>query len=121
MRAGQAAIARKDGPSAVLMVASARSQLGLIYERYQAPSLSEERALIRNADLDLASIQNDLRANDAMAAMRLALWPGQAAILAEKLQANEGKSLFDPASSPPPSTARGKQMPSSKCYSRSGA
>lgn len=96
MRAGQAAITRKDGPSAVLMVASARSQLGLIYERYQAPSLSEERALIRNADLDLASIQNDLRAGDAMAAMRLALWPGQAAILTEKLQANEDKSLFDP-------------------------
>jgi hypothetical protein len=95
MRAGEAAIARKDAATAVLMVASARTQLGLIYERYQAPALSAERVLLRDADLDLASIQDDLRAGNAMAAMRLALWPGQAAILTSKLQVREDKSLFD--------------------------
>jgi hypothetical protein len=53
-------------------------------------------ALLRDADLDLASIQNDLRERDAAAAMRLALWPGQAATLTAKLQVDEDKSLFDP-------------------------
>ena len=96
IRAAEAAIARKDSATAVLMVASARTQLGLVYERYQAPALSDERALLRGADLDLASIQNDLRANDTNAAMRLALWPGQADALTKKLQAGEDKSLFDP-------------------------
>jgi hypothetical protein len=96
MRAGQAAMARKDAATAVLMVASARTQLGLIYERYQARSLEKERALLKDADLDLAAIQNNLRAGDAMGAMRLALWPGQAGVLVRKLQAGEDKSLFAP-------------------------
>ena len=95
MRAAQAAISRKDAATAVLMVASARTQLGLIYERYQAPTLDKERALLRDADLDLAAIQNNLRAGDAMGAMRLALWPGQASVLAGKIQVSEDKSLFD--------------------------
>ena len=96
MRAGEAAVARKDAPTAVMMVASARTQLGLIYERYQAPALSDERVLLRDTDLDLASIQDDLRAGNAMAAMRLAMWPAQANILTRKLAAREDKSLFDP-------------------------
>jgi hypothetical protein len=97
MRAAAAAIARKDAPTAILMVASARTQLGLIHERYQASALSNERAALRTADLDLASIQNDLRAGDGGAALRLALWPGQAAALTRTLQAREDKSLFNPA------------------------
>lgn len=97
MRAAQQAAARKDAPTAILMVASARTQLGLIYERYQAPALSAEHNLLRDADLDLASIQSDLRAGDAVADMRLALWPAQAAALVKKLKANQKKSLFDPA------------------------
>ena len=96
MHAAEAAIARNDAATAVLMVASARSQLGLVYERYQSPALSEDRAFLREADLDLAAIQNNLRAGNAMAAMRLALWPGEAAILTKKLQASEDKSLFNP-------------------------
>lgn len=96
MRAAEAAIARKDAPTAVLMVASARTQLGLIYERYQAPRFSAERAALRQADLDLASIQDDLRSSNAVAPMRLALWPGQAATLTGKLQSGEDMSLFDP-------------------------
>jgi hypothetical protein len=96
MRAGQVAIARKDVATAVLMVASARTQLGLIYERYQAPSLERERALLRGADMDLAALQNNLRAGDAMGAMRLALWPDQASALSRKLQPGEDRSLFAP-------------------------
>ena len=96
MRAGAAAIGHKDAPTAVLMVASARTQLGLIYERYQAPALSAERAALRDADLDLASIQNDLRAGGTGAALRLALWPGQSAALIKTLQPREEKSLFNP-------------------------
>ena len=95
MHAAEAATARKDAATAVLMAASARTQLGLIYERYQAPVLSGERALLRQADLDLASIQNDLRAGDSMAAMRLALWPSQASELTRKLETREAESLFD--------------------------
>jgi hypothetical protein len=47
MHAAEAAAVRKDGATAVLMVASARTQLGLIYERYQAPALAGERASAR--------------------------------------------------------------------------
>lgn len=94
MRAAGAAIARKDAAAAILMVASARTQLGLIYERYQG--LTEERAALRDADLDLAAIQNNLRAGDAASPMRLALWPSQAAVLTGKLQARENLSLFEP-------------------------
>jgi len=97
LHTAEAAIARNDGATAILMVASARSQLGLVYERYQSPSLSKERTLLREADLDLAAIQNNLRASNTMAAMRLALWPGQAAILVKKLQPGEDKSLFNSA------------------------
>jgi len=97
MRAGAAAAAHKDAPAAILMVASARTQLGLIHERYQAPALSNERAALRAADLDLASIQNDLRAGDAGAALRLALWPGQAVALSRTLGPSEARSLFNPA------------------------
>jgi hypothetical protein len=97
MRAAGAAMAHKDAATAILMVASARTQLGLIHERYQAPALWAERAALRRADLDLASIQNDLRAGDTDAPMRLALWPGEAAGLIKVLQAGEAKSLFNPA------------------------
>lgn len=97
MRAAAAAMAHKDAPTAILMVASARTQLGLIHERFSAPALGHERAALRGADLDLASIQNALRAGDGGAALRLALWPGQAAALTRTLQARESKSLFDPA------------------------
>ena len=95
MAAAKAAAARKDAASAVLMVASARTQLGLIFERYAGPALAGERAALRDADLDLAAIQNNLRAGDAMAQMRLALWPNQAASLVRKLQPGESRSLFD--------------------------
>ena len=97
MRAAGAAMARKDAPTAILMVASARTQLGLIHERYQASALSNERAALRRADLDLAAIQNDLRAGDADASMRLALWPAQAAALTRTLQPRQAQSLFNPA------------------------
>jgi len=97
MRAAAAATMRKDAATAILMVASARTQLGLIHERYSAPALASERAALHTADLDLASIQNDLRAGDPGAALRLALWPGQAAALTKTLQAREAKSLFNPA------------------------
>jgi hypothetical protein len=96
-KAAGAALARKDGPVAILMVSSARSQLGLVYERYQAPALAGERAALRSADLDLASLQNGIRAGSPDVTARLAIWLGEAETLTRRLAPGEESSLFNPA------------------------
>ena len=93
--AARAALAHKDASTAVLMVSSARSQLGLVYERYQAPALAAERAALKGADLDLASMQDGIRAGKPAMTDRLAIWQVQAGTLTRQLAANEQISLFD--------------------------
>jgi hypothetical protein len=95
--AAGAALARKDVPTAVLMISSARTQIGLIYERYNAPGLGGERTALHAADLDLAAIQEGMRGGKPDIAVRMTAWIIQAQALTRKLVQNEGKSLFDPA------------------------
>ena len=96
-RAARAALARKDGPTAILMLSSARSQLGLVFERYQGPALAGERAALRSADLDLASLQEEIRAGRPNSVDRLAIWLGEAEALTRRLAPGEESSLFIPA------------------------
>jgi hypothetical protein len=71
--------------------------LGLIYERYQSPRLNAEKVALRDADLDLESVQDGIRAGHPDAASRLAIWQADAAGLRRKLAAGEDQSLFNPA------------------------
>jgi len=95
--AAGAAFAHKDVPTALLMISSARTQIGLIYERYDAPDLAGERTALHAADLDLAAIQEGLRTSRPDTVVRLTAWIVQARALTNKLVQSEGKSLFDPA------------------------
>ncbi len=95
--AAGAALGHRDGPTAVLMLSSARSQLGLIYERYQAPGLAADRAALHSADLDLASLQDGIRAGSLDVVVKLAIWTAQAEFLTRRLKPEEEVSLFNPA------------------------
>ena len=95
-KAAGAALAHKDGPTAILMLSSARTQLGLVNERYAAPSLAPERAALGAADLDLASIQDGIRAGRPDMAARVAVWTAQASALTKRLAQHQDRSLFNP-------------------------
>lgn len=95
--AADAALMRKDGPTALVMIASARTQLGLIDERYAGPGLDRERAALTQADLDLRAAQDAIRGGGQDAAARLALWQTRAKALTAQLARRENRSLFDPA------------------------
>jgi hypothetical protein len=86
-----------DAPTAVVMVASARSRLGLIDERYADPALAGERQAIRAADRRLAAAQDALRARDPQASAELARWLDDSRALEADLAAREPASLFNPA------------------------
>jgi hypothetical protein len=81
----------------VLMVAAARSRLGLIDERYADPALAPERQAIRAADRRLAALQDQLRAHDPAAPAELARWTADSRPLEADLVAGEPASLFNPA------------------------
>ena len=95
-RAASAALAHKDGATAVLMVASARTQLGLIDERYALPGLAGEQSALHAADLDLASIQAGIRSGKPDMAARLAVWIAQSNDLSVTLGRRQDQSLFNP-------------------------
>ena len=97
IRAAQTQVAAGDAATAAVMVAGARSRLGLIDERYGAPSLAGERTALRAADRRLADAQAALRDHRADAPRRLAAWLADAGRLESELRATETKSLFDPA------------------------
>jgi hypothetical protein len=95
--AAKAEAAVGDAPTAVLMVASARSRLGLIDERFESPDIAEQRQAIRTADRRLAVAQDALRAHDPQAPAALARWLENSRTLEANLTAREAASLFNPA------------------------
>jgi len=97
VRAAQAEAARGDPATAVLMVASARSRLGLIDERYGAPALARPRADLRAASRELAQAQAALRGRHPDVATRLQAWLAASGPLEAELSAAEPASLFNPA------------------------
>ena len=94
--AARGALARGDRPTALLMGGAARSQLGLIYERYDAPGLEGDRDRLRTADRDLAGIAAAIRARDPRADRRLAAWTKASVRWAGRLERDEPRSLFAP-------------------------
>lgn len=88
------ALDRRDPDTAVLMAASARGQLGLIYERYDQPAATASRAALTAADADLAAAQARIRAHDAAAREDLILWLVHWRAAAASLSADEAGSLF---------------------------
>ena len=97
MRAAEAQAAAGDAATAVVMVANARSRLGLIDERYAAPSLAKPRAALRAADAGLAQAQSALRDHRTDAPQQLKAWLARSGSLEVELNAGERASLFNPA------------------------
>ena len=97
LKAALAALARRDSAAAALMVASARSQLGDINERYAGPDLVNEREQLRVASDELAAAETDARAGRWGASEDLTLWLAAEPAWAGAITAAEPKSLYDPA------------------------
>ena len=97
IRAAEAETTAGDAATAVVMVASARSRLGLIDERYAGASLARSRAALRAADHRLAEAQEALRGHRAEAPRLLAAWLADSRPLEIQLQARQKASLFNPA------------------------
>jgi hypothetical protein len=95
--AAQGEIALGDTPTAVVMLASARTRLGLIDERFAGPRLAASRAALRAADQRLARAQQGLRVGRAGVAAELDAWLAESRPLEARLAAQAGASLFDPA------------------------
>lgn len=94
--AAKGEIAAGDAPSAILMLAAARSRLGLIDERYAAPALAPLRAELRAADARLAADQQGLREGRAGVAAEIDGWLADSRGLEARLAAGAPGSLFDP-------------------------
>ncbi|TFU01350.1 hypothetical protein EUV02_13750 [Polymorphobacter arshaanensis] len=92
--AAQAALTSNDRDTAAVLLLAARSQLGLVNERYAGAALANDRALLRRADADLATALSAVRRGDTaqLDSWRAAL-PGWRATLA----AHENQSLYNPA------------------------
>ena len=97
VEAGAQALDRGDADTAVLMLAAARSRLGLIYERYDQPAAAGARALLTTADEDLAAVQTRIRAGGEVAGTRqaLAVWLVHLRQGAAVLARDEPGSLFN--------------------------
>ena len=96
LKAGQERIRAGDEASAILMVASARSRLGLIDERYAAPVLAKPRADLRAADRRLEAIQASLHDHRPGADREIATWLATSRGLEAELASKQRLSLFDP-------------------------
>jgi len=93
-QATQYALDGHDRLTARLMLASARSALGMIDERYAAPALARDRQLLRDADLELAAIQDAVDAGNPDASLRIAAWLARSPRWVEPLEHDEPLSLF---------------------------
>jgi hypothetical protein len=96
LSAARAAQARGDRPTAVLMVAAARTRLGLIDERYTDAGLAPERERLRAADARLAAAAQALREGRPQADADLAAWLRDAPPLETALIRAQPRSLFNP-------------------------
>jgi hypothetical protein len=94
MQATEFALDAHDPATARLMLASTRTALGMIDERYTAPALARDRRLLRNADLELAAIQDAVDAGNPDAPLRIAAWLAKMPRWIAPLERDEPLSLF---------------------------
>ncbi len=97
LMAAIAALDHGDGDSAALMVASARSQLGDIDERYAGPALAVERVALERAAADLGAAEADARRGATQAKTDLTVWLAGEPRWAQAVAAAHG-SLYEPRS-----------------------
>ncbi|MEO8000785.1 MAG: hypothetical protein ABI644_02835 [Arenimonas sp.] len=95
MQAAQFSIDAKDPGTTRLMLASARSVLGMINERYAGPELASDRRLLSDADLELAAIQQALDNGADDVPLRIIAWQTRMPRWTKKLEHNESLSLFN--------------------------
>ena len=97
VRTARLALVRGDRATAALMLGSARSQLGLIYERYDGPALDHDREALRNSDSALAALAEAVREGDPAADRHIQAWLDDAHGWSSRIERDEPKSLFNPA------------------------
>ena len=96
VRAAGAALERKDPATAAFLVQAARTQLSLIYERYDQPASARSRALLHAASFDLEAAQDAIHAGDPRVGDRLAVWLAQTPGWQSVVEREEPQSLFNP-------------------------
>ena len=99
-RAVQTAIAAldaRDPATAAFLVDAARSQLGLVYERYDQPQSNTARASLHAADLQLVAAVADVRSGDPGARGKLAAWLAELPAWTTVVEREEPQSLFNVA------------------------
>jgi len=90
------ALEARDRVAARLMLAGARHALGQIDERYAAPGLARDRALLIAADRELAALQDAVDRGDPDVRRRLDAWRKAMPRWTGPLERDERLSLFDP-------------------------
>lgn len=85
-----------DGAAARLMVSAARSELGLIDERYALPGLASQAAPLRRAAAALGAIERRMTADPAGTFAALERWQHSAAAWQVPLRRSEVRSLYNP-------------------------
>ena len=96
VRVAAEALDRGDRPTAVAMLAAARSQLGLANERYDAPDAAPVRAALATASVDLADSISAIRAGKTDANVGLIAWLAREPAWGRVVIAQEPGSLFNP-------------------------
>jgi len=91
-----AALDRKDAPTAAFLTEAARTPLGLIDERYDAPQSADARAALRAADLELAAAADAIRAGAPHARERLVAWLAGEPVWMRIVEREAPESLFNP-------------------------
>ncbi|MEO7251044.1 MAG: hypothetical protein ABIW30_00370 [Arenimonas sp.] len=94
-QAAQFAMDAGDPATARLMLASARTELGLIDERYAAPVLGRDRQRLREADFDLAAIQQAIDSGKTDTTLRIAAWLADLPRWTGQLARDEPLSMFN--------------------------
>ena len=97
VRAAALALDRHDPATAVFLVEAARTQLGLINERFDLPASTRPREALRAADLDLRAVLAAVRSGDRRGGERLSVWLAQSPSWAAVVEAAAPDSLFNPA------------------------
>ncbi|HEY1416160.1 MAG TPA: hypothetical protein VGF42_09790, partial [Caulobacteraceae bacterium] len=95
IRAGQAALAKGDPSTAMVMIGAARSVLGDMAERYASPGLDADIEALRVADLGLAAAISDIRRGDPSARLSLETWLAGSDLWVKGLQVDERRSYYD--------------------------
>jgi hypothetical protein len=95
VRAALMALDHKDPATAAFLVEAARTQLGLINERYDQPD-ADVHAALRAADLELAAAADAARADDPQARDRMTAWLAAAPQWDSLVERRESASLFNP-------------------------